>query len=62
MRCPDCGRSTTRGMVEKIRVLGKKEPFEIEVVVIDCIGCGKTLGVFGVPLKLSDILITQSDS
>jgi hypothetical protein len=49
-------------MIEKIRVLGKQEPFEMEVVVIDCIGCGKTLGVFSVPLKLSDFLITQSDS
>jgi len=62
MKCPDCGRSTTRGMIEKIRVLGKQEPFEMEVVVIDCIGCGKTLGVFSIPLKLSDILITQPNS
>ena len=62
MKCPDCGRSTTRGMIEKIRVLGKQEPFEMEVVVIDCIGCGKTLGVFSVPLKLSDVLVTRPDS
>jgi len=62
MKCPECGRSKTRGMVEKIRVLGKKEPFEMEIVVVDCISCGKTLGVFSIPLKLSDILITQTDS
>jgi hypothetical protein len=62
MKCPDCGRSTTRGKTEKIRVLSEPETFEIDVIVISCIHCKRTLGVVSVPLRLKDILITQPNS
>ena len=57
MKCPDCGRSTTRGKIEKVRVLGKPETFEIDVIEISCIHCNKTLGVVNVPITLKDILL-----
>jgi len=53
MQCPECGNRTTRGTIEKVRVLGKPEAFQMEVVVITCVRCQKTLGVVNVPLKYS---------
>ena len=57
MNCPDCGRSTTRGKIEKVRVLREPETFEIDVIVISCLKCNKTLGVVNVPITLKDILL-----
>ena len=57
MNCPDCGHSITRGKIEKVRVLSKPETFEIDVIVISCLHCEKTLGVVNVPLTLSDVLL-----
>jgi len=57
MKCPDCGRSTTRGKIEKVRVIGKEDAIEIDVIEIFCLNCKKTLGVINVPVTLSDILL-----
>jgi len=53
MKCPECGDSTTRGKIEKVRVLSKPEKFEIDVIVISCVHCRRTVGVVNVPLRYS---------
>ncbi len=61
MKCPECGHRTTRGTIEKVRVLAKPEAFEMEVVVITCVRCQRTLGVVNVPLKYSYIMTELFD-
>ena len=57
MKCPDCGRSTARGKIEKVRVLGLQETVEIDVIEISCLKCNNTLGIVNVPITLRDILL-----